>query len=149
MTTQARHEATPAAAAPAPTHGSQRRLALAFDAAVEALPAALKAEGFGVITEIDLAATFKAKLGVDFRKYRIFGACNPTLAHRALGHDLSVGVLLPCNVVLYEGDDGVVTVGAVDPTQTLGGGADDPELAALARDVGERLSRALAALAAA
>jgi uncharacterized protein (DUF302 family) len=143
MTTEA--PARPAPPSP-PTHGTQRRLAVDFDAAVARLPAALKAEGFGVITEIDLAATFKAKLGVEFRNYRIFGACNPSLAHRALERDLSVGVLLPCNVVLYEGDDGVVTVGAVDPTKTLGGGAADPELDALARDVGERLSRVLTAL---
>lgn len=129
-----------------PTHGTQRRLTLDFDAAVARLPAALKTEGFGVITEIDLTAIFKAKLDVNFRKYRIFGACNPTLAHRALERDLSVGVLLPCNVVLYEGDDGVVTVGAVDPAKTLGAGADDPALSELARDVGERLTRALASL---
>ena len=91
--------------------------------------------------------TFKAKLGVDFRRYRIFGACNPTLAHKVLQWDPRVGVLLPCNVVLFERDDGKAVVGAVDPMQTLGAGVDGGELADLARDVGARLERVLASLA--
>jgi uncharacterized protein (DUF302 family) len=91
--------------------------------------------------------TFKAKLGVEFRRYRIFGACNPSFAHTALQQDPHVGVLLPCNVVLYEKDDGKAVVGAVDPMQTLGAGAASGALADVAREVGARLERALAALA--
>jgi uncharacterized protein (DUF302 family) len=104
---------------------------------------ALKKEGFGIIAEIDLQQTFKSKLGADFRRYRIFGACNPSFALRALQEDLRVGVLLPCNVVLYEKDDGTAVVGAVDPMQTVGAQGDG-ELARLAADVGARLERVLA-----
>ncbi len=128
-------------------HGHWKQLALTFDAALARLPDALKAEGFGVITEIDMQATLKAKIGVDFRRYRIFGACNPKLAHGALLQDLHVGVLLPCNVVLYETDAGTAMVGAIDPVQTLGAGGQVPALTEVARDVGERLDRVLAAMA--
>ncbi len=127
--------------------GSWKDLSISFDEAVSRLPEALKREGFGVITQIDMQETFKAKLGVDFRRYRIFGACNPTLAHKVLQWDPRVGVLLPCNVVLFERDDGKAVVGAVDPMQTLGAGVDGGELADLARDVGARLERVLASLA--
>ncbi len=127
--------------------GSWKDLSISFDEAVSRLPEALKREGFGVITQIDMQETFKAKLGVDFRRYRIFGACNPTLAHKVLQWDPRVGVLHPCNVVLFERDDGKAVVGAVDPMQTLGAGVDGGELADLARDVGARLERVLASLA--
>ncbi len=124
--------------------GHWNELTIGYDEALARLPEALKNEGFGIITEIDLEKTFKAKLGVDFRRYRIFGACNPKLAHTALQHDLRLGVLLPCNVVLYEKDDGKVVAGAIDPLQTIGtGGAG---LEDLAREVAERLHRVLAAL---
>lgn len=128
------------------TLGSWRELSIGYEQVLSRLPEALKKEGFGIITEIDLQQTFKAKLGVDFRRYRIFGACNPTFALKALQQEPHVGVLLPCNVVLYEKDDGTAVVGAVDPMQTLGSeGAG--ELAALAQDVGTRLERVLAELA--
>ena len=87
-----------------------------------------------------------AKLGVDFQRYRIIGACNPALALKALRTDERVGVLLPCNVVLYEKADGTAVVGAVDPMQTLGAHADNRDLGELARDVGTRLERVLTAL---
>lgn len=126
--------------------GSWRELSIGFDQALRELPEALKKEGFGIITEIDLQQTFKAKLGVDFRRYRVLGACNPGFALKALQQDERVGVLLPCNVVLYEKDDGTAVVGAIDPMQTIGARAGSDALAELAGEVGTRLQRALAAL---
>lgn len=125
--------------------GSWRELSIGYEQALTRLPEALKKEGFGIITEIDLQQTFRAKLGADSRRYRIFGACNPSFALQALQHDLRLGVLLPCNVVLYEKDDGTAVVGAVDPMQTVGAQGDD-ELDELAEDVGIRLERVLASL---
>lgn len=106
-----------------------------FDAAVAKTTEALGKEGFGVLTEIDLQATLKKKLGVTFRAYKILGACNPGFAHRALSASLDVGLLLPCNVVVYEEDDGKVheTVAA----------HGEPALAEVARDVREKLERAM------
>lgn len=130
--------------------GNWRNLALSFDEALARVPDALKQEGFGIITQIDMQETFKAKLGVDFRRYRILGACNPTFARSALDADLRIGVLLPCNVVVYERDDGRATVGAIDPMQTLGASAaTDAKLAEIAHEVAARLARALAQLPAA
>lgn len=126
--------------------GSWRDLSIGYELALARLPDALKKEGFGIITEIDLQQTFKAKLGADFGRYRIFGACNPSFALRALQEELRVGVLLPCNVVLYEKPDGTAVVGAVDPMQTIGARGDG-ELDELAEDVGLRLERVLTALA--
>jgi uncharacterized protein (DUF302 family) len=107
---------------------------------------ALAAEGFGVLTEIDIAAAFKAKLGVDFRPYKILGACNPPLAHQALSEEEDIGLLLPCNVVVYAADEpGRSVVAALDPVQQLGvAGRDD--LSDLAANVRERLERAIAAV---
>jgi uncharacterized protein (DUF302 family) len=113
----------------------------AFEEALERVPELLKAEGFGVLTQIDVQATLKQKLGVDFRKYRILGACNPQLAHRALSAMPEVGVLLPCNVVLQEREDGKVVVRAVDPMQTIA--AAEPALAPIAGEVRARLARVL------
>ena len=106
--------------------------------------AALKAEGFGVLTEIDVQATFKSKLGVDRPPYVILGACNPTLAHRALAADPSVGALLPCNVVLRaDGDETIVE--AMDPSAALGIVGSDA-IRSVAEDARERLTRAVASL---
>lgn len=90
-------------------------LALDYDQAIEHVVAALKDQGFGVLTEIDVKATLKKKLDADFRRYVILGACNPPLAHRALSTDPAVGLLLPCNVIVYENDDRTTTVSAMNP----------------------------------
>jgi len=119
--------------------GTWQALSVSFEAATERLPQALQAEGFGVITQIDLQQTFKAKLGVDFRRYRIFGACNPAYALKAVQHDPRAGLLLPCNVVLFERDDGVAMFGIIDPIQQLN--APSGPLAELAQEIGARLTR--------
>lgn len=119
---------------------------LSYEQALEAATEALKGEGFGVLTEIDVAATLKKKLDVDFPKYKILGACNPPLALKALTAENQVGVLLPCNVVVQEHRDGRVEVSAMDPVgamQMIG----NPELDAIAADVRGRLERVLAKLA--
>ena len=116
-----------------------------YDDVLARVPELLKGEGFGVLTRIDMKATMKEKLGVDFRRYQILGACNPTFAHQALGIDLAVGVLLPCSVVVYEADDGTTVVTAVDPLQTLAG--QDARFTAVAGEVRTRLHRALSGLA--
>ena len=115
-----------------------------YDEALERVPEALKAEGFGVLTEIDVKATLKKKLDVDFRRYKILGACNPPLAHQALTTTLDVGEMLPCNVDVYEEGDHAVVV-AIDPMQTVGSesGGADPRLAGLAETVKNKLSRVL------
>ena len=119
----------------------------AFDTVVDRTVDALAEEGFGVLSDIDVSETFAAKLDLEapYRNYRILGACNPGLAHEGLEAERSLGTLLPCNVVVYEADDGTVVVEAVDP-ETLIGVADNPELDGLAEEVRERLERALEAL---
>lgn len=101
------------------TYYFAKTLPLGFDAAVERTIEALKSEGFGVITEIDVKKTFQAKLGVDFRDYRILGACNPQLAHEALGLEDKVGTMLPCNVVVQEVGGGRSEVAAIDPVASM------------------------------
>ena len=117
----------------------------AYEEALEAVKAALKAEGFGVLTEIDVKDTMKQKLGVDFRRYDIIGACNPPLAHRALSTELDIGLLLPCNVVVYEEEGGGCTVAALDPMQMMSF-TGNAELDSVAKEARERLSRALTAV---
>lgn len=117
------------------------RLSLTYDEALQRVKAALKEEGFGVLTEIDVKETLREKLQADFRRYDIIGACNPQLAHRALQAELDVGLLLPCNVVVYE-DDGGSVVAAFDPEVAMGL-ADNPDLSEIAREAKERLQRAL------
>lgn len=124
--------------------GMRRELAAKYDDVLGRLPEALQAEGFGVLSEIDVGQTLKKKLNVDFRRYRILGACNPGLAHQVLGMELDVGVLLPCNVVVYEGDDGKTVVNAIDPLQSIGAFADgDERILDVARTVREKLIRVL------
>ena len=125
--------------------GMQRTLDRGFDEVLARIPEALKAEGFGVLTEIDVQATLKKKLDVDFRRYRILGACNPPFAHQALQHSLDVGTLMPCNVIVYETDDGKTVVRAVDPLQTFAA-QGDPALRPLAEQVQQKLKRALDAI---
>jgi uncharacterized protein (DUF302 family) len=112
----------------------------------ERVVAALKEQGFGVLTEIDVKATLKEKLDANFRKYTILGSCNPPLAHRALQEEEQIGLLLPCNVVVYENDAGGTTVAAIDAEVQLGI-VGRPELAELARDVSARLGEVLKAAA--
>ena len=114
--------------------------------ALAAMKDALKAQGFGVLTEIDVKATLKEKLGVEFRRYDIIGACNPPLAHKALSTELDIGLLLPCNVIVYETDDGGSVVAALDPTAMLGM-TGNSALADVAEDARARLERALATVA--
>jgi len=125
--------------------GIQKTLDLPFDEALAKIPEALKAEGFGVLTEIDVQATLKKKLDVDFRRYRILGACNPPFAHRALQHSLDVGMLLPCNVIVYETDDRKTVVSAVDPMQTMAA-QGDPAMRPLADEVRRKLQRVIDSL---
>jgi len=115
-----------------------------FDAVVEATIDALGDEGFGVLSDIDMQATFEAKLDEQFRQYRILGACNPPLAHEGLGEEIELGALLPCNVIVY-GDGDEVVVAAVDPRQLVGL-ADNDALDPIASEVDDRLQRALAGL---
>ena len=119
----------------------KKELSSTYDQAIAAIPEALASEGFGVLTRIDIKETLKKKLGVDHRRYEIFGACNPALAHQALSTTLDVGVFLPCNVVVYERDDGRAVVLAIDPVQSVAGA--DPGLASLAATVREKLGRVL------
>ena len=116
-----------------------------FDKTVERVVDALKQEGFGVLTEIDVTSTMKQKLGVDFRKYRILGACNPSLAHKALTADDKVGVMLPCNVIVQELQPGQVEVAAIDPMAAMAR-VGNAALEGIAREVAEKLNRAVQAV---
>lgn len=116
-----------------------------FNEAVERTIAALKNEGFGVLTDIDVQATLKAKLGVDFRPYRILGACNPPIAHKALQLEDKLGAMLPCNVIVQERPDRRVEVSAVDPLAGMER-TGNVALRDIAGDVRQRLERALAAV---
>jgi uncharacterized protein (DUF302 family) len=116
-----------------------------FDDAVDATVDALESEGFGVLCDIDVRETMKRKLDEEFRNYRILGACNPSLAHDALNEELELGALLPCNVIVYEGDDGGVMVSAVDPRRLVSV-AENDELDAVATEVRGRFERVLAAV---
>ena len=115
-----------------------------YEQAVEKVTAALKEEGFGVLTEIDVQATIKKKLDADFRKYVILGACNPPLAHRALTTELEIGLMLPCNV-LVDDDDGGSVVSIVDPLSMLGV-VESPDLEPVAEEARRRLKRVAEAL---
>lgn len=117
---------------------------LPYEQAVERTKAALKAEGFGVLSEIDVKATMKQKLDVDFEKYVILGACNPQLAHQALTEEHELGLLLPCNVVVHE-HDGRSVVSAADPEVMLGV-VENPALSDIAHEAKERLRHALESL---
>ncbi len=122
----------------------QRTLHAPYDAVLAALSPALAAQGFGILSDIDVTATFRAKLGVDFRKTRILGACNPRFAHEALTRDISLALAMPCNVTVVENDDTTVTVRVADPVEVVG--RIHSELAPLAQDARVRLAAALAAL---
>ena len=124
------------------------RLDASYEDALERVAAALKEQGFGILTRIDVKDTLKEKLDVDFRKYAILGACNPRLAHRALSARGDVGLLLPCNVTVEEADDGGAVVRIADPDvmMGIGGFEDDPAIAAVAEEARALLAKAAAEL---
>jgi len=127
-------------------YGLRVEIPVAYERAVEQATAALKEQGFGVLTTIDVQQTLKQKLGRDFRKYVILGACNPPLADRALHAELEVGLLLPCNVVVYEVSPGRSVVSAMAPMAALGIVGDNKELQTVAKEADARLRGALSAL---
>jgi len=116
-----------------------------FDVAIEKVIAALKEEGFGVLTDIDVRSTLKTKLGIDWQPYRILGACNPQLAHRALQAEDKIGVMLPCNIILQEVANGEVEVATIDPTASMER-VGKPALSEIAETVRNKLSAVLARL---
>jgi uncharacterized protein (DUF302 family) len=126
-------------------YGFSTKLDIPYDQAVEKATAALKEEGFGVLTEIDVKATLKQKLDVDFRRYVILGACNPPFAYKALSTELEIGLLLPCNVIVYETQDGGSVVSAMNPMAALGV-ADNPAMHAIAEQVTAKVTRAIDSL---
>lgn len=122
-----------------------KTLAIAFSDAVERVTAALAAKGFGVLTTIDVSATMKKKLGVDFRPYTILGACNPSFAYEALQNEDKIGTMLPCNVIVQDLGGGRVEVAAVDPVASMAS-VDNPELGAIAGSVRALLKQMVADL---
>jgi len=128
------------------SYGYERVLeGVEFETAVEHVTAALKEEGFGVLTEIDVKETFKKKLDVDYAEYRILGACNPALAHRALGCEPMLGLLLPCNVVVAAQEGGAVKVAAIKPSAMFQV-VENPQLETVAADVDTKIRAVIAAL---
>jgi uncharacterized protein (DUF302 family) len=125
--------------------GMNVRLQTDYDTALQRVTDALKVEGFGVLTEIDVKATLKKKLDVDFRQYKILGACNPPLAYRALTAAPEIGLLLPCNVTVAEADDGSIEVALIDPMSMMGFIAH-PELEPIAEEARARLERVVKSL---
>lgn len=115
-----------------------------FDKAIEDVTAALKQEGFGILTEIDIKATLKKKLDADFRNYKILGACNPPFAHKALLAEDKIGAMLPCNVIVQEKDDGI-EVAAVDPMASMQA-VENPELEGIAKEVQDKLEKVVRGL---
>ena len=115
-----------------------KTLAIPFDEAVEKVKAELKKDGFGVLTDIDVKKTLNEKLGVDFRKYRILGACNPSFAHKALLAEDKIGTMLPCNVIVQELADGRVEVAAIDPLASMQA-VQNPELGTIGLEVRGKL----------
>lgn len=113
-----------------------------FDDAVTKITEALKTEGFGVLTEIDMQAKLKEKLGVDFRKYKILGACNPAFAYKAVQVEEMIGVMLPCNIVVTDQEDGTIKIAAIHPTASMMA-IQNPALEPLAQEVTEKLKRVI------
>ncbi|NVJ64008.1 MAG: DUF302 domain-containing protein [Flavobacteriaceae bacterium] len=126
-------------------HKSVTQEGKSFEEVIEAVTEALKTEGFGVLTDIDVSATFKKKLDLDFQKYRILGACNPHFAHKAISSENKIGVFLPCNVVVQQHEDGSIEVSAVDPMASMMS-VENEELGALASEVNAKLDKVIAQL---
>lgn len=121
------------------------QLSTDFETAKKKVVVELEKEGFGVLTEIDVKATFKKKLDVDFRKYQILGACSPSFAHKALKAEDKVGTMLPCNVILQELEDGKIEVAAVNPTASMQA-IQNEELKSIASEISGKLQKVIAAL---
>lgn len=126
-------------------YGYSKTVGLSFEEAITKTTEELKKEGFGVLTQIDVKETLKKKLDVDFRKYRILGACNPPLAFKALNMELELGLFLPCNVIVYENDKGEMVVTAIDPIVSLWR-TDNPKLEPVAKEAAAKLQRVIDAL---
>ena len=126
-------------------YGLKSTLNLPYEETIEKVTAALKEEGFGVLTQIDVKATLKKKLNADFQRYIILGACNPNLAYQALQSELEIGLLLPCNVIVYETGEGQSTVSIVNPLSMLGV-VDSPSLKVVANEAQTRLQRVVEVL---
>ena len=128
-------------------YGYVREVPMGFDEALDRTREVLKDEGFGVLSEIRMDEKFKEKLDVDFRKYVILGACNPPLAYKTVQEDINIGLLLPCNVVVYEADEANHSVvAAIDARSMMSVTGDRPEIKAVANEVDEKLRRALGRL---
>ncbi len=115
---------------------------VSFDEAIEKVTKELKKEGFGILTEIDVQATLKKKLDVDFRRYRILGACNPPFAYQALQAELHIGAMLPCNVVVMEKDDGKINVSAVEPMASMMA-VGNSKLNSVAKEIQKKLEKVI------
>ncbi len=118
---------------------------LSFEEAIEKVTAGLKEEGFGVLTEIDIKATLKKKLDVDFYNYQILGACNPPSAHKALKAENKIGLMLPCNVIVQERNPGTIEVSAIDPAESMKAVEND-ELGEIAEEIRNKLKNVIAGL---
>jgi len=124
------------------TYHNTKKVSISFDDAILQVTEELKKEGFGILTEIDVKETLKKKLDVDFRKYRILGACNPPLAYKALSEEENIGVMLPCNVIVQEKDDGSVQVSAINPMESMKT-VGNPNLEEIAKTVSEKLTNVI------
>ncbi|HUF76052.1 MAG TPA: DUF302 domain-containing protein [Longimicrobiales bacterium] len=127
-------------------YGIRKMLVLPWEAALERTREKLQEEGFGILTEIDIRAKLKEKLGVDYRRYVILGACNPPLAYEALQAEPEVGLLLPCNVIVYEESEGRTVVSAIDPWSMVEVVGESAGMEKVARDARERLERVIRSL---
>jgi uncharacterized protein (DUF302 family) len=126
-------------------YGLSRKVDLSFADAEAKVRNTLKERGFGILTEIDVKTTLKEKIGEEFRPYKILGACNPAFAHKALTAEIEIGLLMPCNVIVYEDESGDVHVSGVNPSQAMGM-VDNPELAKIAGEVTEKLREVIEAV---
>jgi uncharacterized protein (DUF302 family) len=122
-----------------------KTLNIPFDEAVERVTQGLKKEGFGILTDIDVQATLKKKLNVEFKKYRILGACNPPFAYRALQKEDKIGTMLPCNVIVQEHGEGSVEVSAIDPVASMQA-IHNPELHDIAKEIQAKLKAVIGSL---
>jgi uncharacterized protein (DUF302 family) len=124
------------------SYGFSKKVTLSYEKAIEKVTEELQKEGFGVLTEIDVKETLKKKLKVDFRKYKILGACNPPFAYQALQSEEQVGLMLPCNVIVYESDQGQTVVAAIDPLASMQA-IQNPKLEKIAGEIQGKLKRVI------